>query len=222
MGPNPESAIPLEAPVLQALLDIIPGTLHVKDRWLRYCVVNRYYLERWGLPASEVIGRRSSEIFGDEFDVVVEARDREVLETGEPLPFYEVEYPTEDGGTVALWATKVPILDDAGRPSHVLTLALDITPLKHAQRALDESEQVRSAMVEHALDSIIAFDQNGAIVEFNPAAERTFGYRRADVLGTPAARILAPDRDPAAVVVPFASAASGRRIQSEAERADGV
>ena len=43
--------------VLQALLDLLPGTLHVKDRELRYCVANRNYLERWGAKAEAVIGR---------------------------------------------------------------------------------------------------------------------------------------------------------------------
>jgi hypothetical protein len=35
------SPLQLDGPVLQALLDLLPGTLHVKDRALRYCIVNR-------------------------------------------------------------------------------------------------------------------------------------------------------------------------------------
>ena len=53
------SPLRLDGPILQALLDLLPGTLHVKDRNLRYCIVNRRYLERWGGRAEDVIGRTS-------------------------------------------------------------------------------------------------------------------------------------------------------------------
>ena len=33
-------------------------------------------------------------------------------------------------------------------------------------------------MLESALDAIISIDHEGNIVEFNPAAEKTFGYTR--------------------------------------------
>ncbi len=229
MPRSADASLPLDAPVLQALLDIIPGTLHVKDRDLRYRLVNRYYVERWGLTPEDFIGKRSSEIFGDVHDIQVEARDRKVLESGEALPFYEVEYATGSGRPIALWATKIPILDAAGTPSHVLTLALDITPLKRAERALNESELVRAATVQRALDSIIVTDQEGTIVEFNPAAEQTFGRRREDVLGQRVDRVLIPDAHRAAHVSAMErfepgslAARGGRRFQSEALRADGT
>jgi PAS domain S-box-containing protein len=37
--------------------------------------------------------------------------------------------------------------------------------------------------METSLDSIITVDQQGQIIEFNPTAAQTFGYRRTDVLG---------------------------------------
>ena len=40
-----------------------------------------------------------------------------------------------------------------------------------------------SAMLETALDCIIIMDSEGKVAEFNPAAERTFGYRREEVVG---------------------------------------
>ena len=35
-------------------------------------------------------------------------------------------------------------------------------------------------------------DEDGRITEFNPAAERTFGFRRADVIGQPLADMIIP------------------------------
>jgi PAS domain S-box-containing protein len=55
-----------------------------------------------------------------------------------------------------------------------------------------ESEIRKSAIFESALDCIVTIDDQGKIIEFNPAAERTFGYRREDVLGVELAEAIIP------------------------------
>ena len=61
---------------------------------------------------------------------------------------------------------------------------------EHARR---ESEARKTAVFEAALDGIIMIDGEGRIVEFNPAAERTFGYTSAEVLGRPVAETVIPE-----------------------------
>jgi diguanylate cyclase (GGDEF)-like protein/PAS domain S-box-containing protein len=60
------------------------------------------------------------------------------------------------------------------------------------EEAVRESEALKAAVLEAALDCVITIDHEGRIVEFNPAAERTFAYARADVLGKPMAELLVP------------------------------
>ena len=43
-----------------------------------------------------------------------------------------------------------------------------------------------------SLDCVIAVDAGFMVVEFNPAAERTFGYRERDVLGRDIAELVVP------------------------------
>lgn len=43
-------------------------------------------------------------------------------------------------------------------------------------------ERLRS-VVDHVLDGIITIDHRGTITTFNPAAERIFGYKTAEVVG---------------------------------------
>lgn len=45
------------------------------------------------------------------------------------------------------------------------------------------SEIIRQTMLQSSLDAIIVIDETASIVEFNPAAERIYGYKRADILG---------------------------------------
>ena len=56
--------------------------------------------------------------------------------------------------------------------------------------ALLRSEARSAAILNSALDSIITIDHEGCITEFNPAAERTFGYRRQEVLNKPMANVI--------------------------------
>lgn len=86
----------------------------------------------------------------------------------------------------------------------------------------------RGAVIEAALDCIITMDHEGRILEFNPAAERTFGYRRADVLGADMAAVVIPPalrdahrRGLAHYRASGASSMLGRRIDTTAMRADG-
>jgi len=57
---------------------------------------------------------------------------------------------------------------------------------------LRESEARRAAILDTALDSVIAMDHEGRIVDFNPAAEQTFGYRRDEVIGRTLAETIIP------------------------------
>jgi len=48
------------------------------------------------------------------------------------------------------------------------------------------------AILESALDAIVSMNEAGDIVEFNPAAERIFGYSQAEAIGKPVAELIVP------------------------------
>jgi len=64
--------------------------------------------------------------------------------------------------------------------------------LHEANAQLRDSEARKDAMMQLALDCIISIDHHGKIIEFNPAAEKTFGYTRAQVLGKELAATIIP------------------------------
>jgi len=57
------------------------------------------------------------------------------------------------------------------------------TLLVYSTRIMLESERRNSAILKAALDAIISVDERGSILEFNPAAERIFGYAGKDIIG---------------------------------------
>src|SRR5262249_40496830 len=94
---------------------------------------------------------------------------------------------------------------------------------------LRASSARESAILDSALDSIVIVDQAGLIREFNTAAERTFGYRKAEVIGRPAAETIVPtrlrDTHRLSFLRPREDAeglALNRRTETVAQRADGT
>jgi PAS domain S-box-containing protein len=61
-----------------------------------------------------------------------------------------------------------------------------------AVRDISPEEATRVAMLESALDCIVSMDAHGLIRDFNPAAERTFGYAASEVIGREMAEVIVP------------------------------
>jgi PAS domain S-box-containing protein len=61
-----------------------------------------------------------------------------------------------------------------------------------AEGAMRQREARHAAILESALDCIITIDDRGRVLEFNSAAEKTFGLRAADVVGREMAQLIVP------------------------------
>ncbi|HTV69838.1 MAG TPA: PAS domain S-box protein, partial [Rhizobiaceae bacterium] len=55
--------------------------------------------------------------------------------------------------------------------------------IERSQSDAHVSDTIRSAFLQVSLDAVIIIDETGKIVEFNPAAEKMFGYTRAEIIG---------------------------------------
>ncbi len=98
-----------------------------------------------------------------------------------------------------------------------------------AEDAVHESEARKAAMLESALDAVIAIDHEGRVTEFNPAAERTFGYPRDRAIGERMVELIVPPELRDAHLAGFARYLKGgeprvlgRRVEMPAMRADGT
>ena len=84
------------------------------------------------------------------------------------------------------------------------------------------------AILDSALDCIITMDASGRVVEFNPAAERVFGYTREEAVGKELAELIIPvslrERHRQGLKRYLKTGEGpvlGRRIEINALRADG-
>ncbi len=91
-----------------------------------------------------------------------------------------------------------------------------------------ENQARKAAILESALDCVVGMDPNGLVIEWNPAAERTFGHLRADAMGRPMADLVIPPRyrddhwrGLARYLATGEAVVLNRRVQVVGMRADG-
>jgi PAS domain S-box-containing protein len=58
-----------------------------------------------------------------------------------------------------------------------------------------ESERLKAAILDGALDPVVTMDHRGRVLDFNRAAERTFGYTAAEAIGSELAELIIPPAD---------------------------
>jgi PAS domain S-box-containing protein len=76
--------------------------------------------------------------------------------------------------------------------SLVIALNAMSTELASQHQKLNDNEIRKSAILAGALDCFISIDDQGHIMDFNPAAEKTFGYTASEVIGQPLHEIIIP------------------------------
>lgn len=98
---------------------------------------------------------------------------------------YQLEKRYIDKRGNVLWILlSVSLVRDAqGLPLHFVSQIQDITDRFEAEKRLREREEYLSTLLDNVIDAIVTIDESGLIETFNPAAERMFGYAKADVTG---------------------------------------
>jgi PAS domain S-box-containing protein len=135
----------------------------------------------------------------------------------------------KDGTERPVDDSAAPIFDYEGEVAGVVLVFRDVTKRREQERLLRESERRKTAIIQGALDCIIEIDHENRILEFNPAAEQTFGFRREDVLGQKLVDLIIPqslrERHRQAMAHYLATGEGpilGKRIEMTGLRADGT
>jgi PAS domain S-box-containing protein len=82
--------------------------------------------------------------------------------------------------------------------AQALGCQMEVDERRLAEQAVHDGEARKAAMLEAALDCIITIDDQGVIIDWNPAAERTFGYSREQAVGSILADLIIPSEQRAA------------------------
>ena len=121
--------------LLRAVIDAVPAVINVKDRQLRYVLMNAFEADVYGVQPEQVIGKTSIEVVGAGFGQRSQELDRQVLAKGDELPFTERAFTDRHGETRYWWSAKKPLLEDSGAVRYIVTVALGRLQLRHVERA---------------------------------------------------------------------------------------
>ena len=151
-----------------------------------------------GWPPADAAGRPIAEVFR-----IVAERDRHGVESPTVRAIREGKVVglanhtiliARDGSERSIDDSAAPIRDEAGAVIGAVLIFRDVDERRKAERALEESEARKAAILETALDAIVTMDHLGRVVEWNPAAERTFGHTRDEAVGRLVSELMLPER----------------------------
>lgn len=126
---------------LDSIIENIPAMMFVKRASdLRFELFNRAGEELLGYSRGDLLGKCDYDFFPKEQADCFTAADRKVLASEEITDIPEEPIKTANGETRYLHTWKIALRDEAGVPSHLLGISLDITDRKKAEEAVRESE----------------------------------------------------------------------------------
>ena len=95
-------------------------------------------------------------------------------------------------GVMAMFSRK-PLMASTLQTMESVSKAIAASILRKRSDEEKQQETERSrAILETALDCVVTMDHEGKILEFNPTAEKTFGYARSAVIGKDLAELIIP------------------------------
>lgn len=134
----------------------------------------------------------------------------------------EIELRQKNNSSAFVEMVVTPVKDDTGQPSHFIIALHDLAQRKQAEAALQRYQ----LLYEQANDIIFIMRTDGRIIEANPAAVKSYGYSKKELLSMRVDSSFAPIIDssvtPDAVLRDITSATIGSLFESQHHRKDGT
>jgi PAS domain S-box-containing protein len=144
-----EDAVAEGRRLLQQVIDTVPAVINVKDKQLRYILMNRYMAGIFGIEPGDAIGRTTTDLMSRYGAQKTDDNDKRVLAAGRGLGFYEEEY-LDSSGVVRHWlVNKLPLLNADGGIENIVTVALDIGERKRGEQEMRKAKDAAEAALRN-------------------------------------------------------------------------
>jgi PAS domain S-box-containing protein len=151
-----EDAIAEGRRLLQQVIDTVPAVINVKDRELRYVLMNRYMAGIFEVEPKDAIGRTTTDLMSRYGAKKTDENDQRVLRTKKGLGFYEEEY-LDSKGNVRHWlVNKLPLLDADGEIERIVTVALDIGERKRGEQEMRKARDAAETALRNLRETQVS------------------------------------------------------------------
>ena len=130
---------------LRLVTNCTPAMICVTDSAGSVVFVNDYQARFFGADAAAASGASTASLFGEDYAMRHLALDDQVFETGETLSGLEETFENPGGEARTFLTTKAPLRASSGQAANVVTVSIDISERKAAERALREAKEVAEA-----------------------------------------------------------------------------
>ncbi len=158
----------------------------LKDEDLRFTFMSENFKKRFS--AQDWLGKTDYDVWPREIADQFRCNDQAVLDSDAPVE--AIERTLDTNGGVAWWFTNKFTYRNAAGRRYVGGLAVDIT----AWRAAVAQKSYLAAIVANSAEAIYSITPDQKVTSWNAAAERLFGHRADDMIGSSLARIIPADR----------------------------
>ncbi|MFM7428026.1 MAG: PAS domain S-box protein, partial [Elainella sp.] len=187
-----EAALAEKNAILQSVMESTPDVVYVKDAQGRYVIVNSGFVEFFGQPADQLLGRTDAELVPAAIAAQIAENDRQTIQSGVSHTIEEA-VPRPDGSLRVYLTTKSPWRIPQGNQIGIVGLARDITERKLAEQALLESEQRYATLAAAVPVGIYRTSRSGDCLYVNERWCQIAGLTAAEALGTGWLKALHPD-----------------------------
>ncbi|MEO8268397.1 MAG: PAS domain-containing protein [Aureliella sp.] len=168
----------------RALLEHLPLHLVQKDLNGRFTFVSKSFCDFLGQPLADVLGKSDADLFSIDSARKFAEDDRRVMSTGQV--FNDVESTQLPNGEMSfMQVRKAPLLGADGRIAGVQGIFWDVTEEFTRRKALQRIESMAHALIHAALDAVLIADDEGRVLEANPASEKILGFAAGSVSSHP-------------------------------------
>jgi len=136
---------------LSNLINLVPYHISVKDKTGRYTLVNKSFLNFFGLKESDVIGQQDHDVFKNHSTEFLEAfreGQDEVYDQHKPVVINEIPMQDQNGHNHFMRFKKIPYFIWNSNEWGMLGVVIDITDLKNAEHKMEELNEKLEAKVE--------------------------------------------------------------------------
>jgi len=154
--------------------------------------VNSAFEQITGYKATEVVGRNCRFLLGNDTQQSAIEELRSALKAGKNCKVILRNY-RKDGSLFWNQLSVSPIYNDNGQLSHFIGIQTDISDRQQAEASLRR----QALTFENIYDGVIITNLQGQILDWNPAAERMFGYSKNHICGQSISTLHKVDEDAA-------------------------